>query len=54
MTVVEHLTELRRRLIISLVAVAVAGDDLLHLLPVDHQFLISFYKDSTRRARKHA
>ena len=37
MTVIEHLGELRRRLMISIVAVVVAGDRRLHLRPRDHQ-----------------
>ena len=41
MTVVEHLAELRRRLMISIVAVAVDGGDLLHLRAGDHRLASS-------------
>ena len=37
MTVFEHLGELRRRLVISIVAVVVGGHDRVHLRPRDHQ-----------------
>ena len=47
MTVVEHLTELRSRLIISLVAVAVGATICFIFAPNIISFLIQFYKDST-------
>ena len=47
MTVVEHLAELRRRLIISLAAIAVGGVICFVFAPQIINFLIQFYKDST-------
>lgn len=46
MTVVEHLTELRRRLVISLVAVVVGGAVAFVLAPEIISFLVSFYADA--------
>ena len=47
MTVVEHLTELRTRLMISLVAVAIGATICFIFAPDIISFLIRFYKDST-------
>jgi sec-independent protein translocase protein TatC len=47
MPVVEHLTELRRRLIVSLIAFAVAGTICFVFAPNVISFLVTFYKDST-------
>jgi len=47
MTVVEHLAELRRRLIISLAAIAVGGVICFVFAPQIINFLIQFYKNST-------
>jgi len=47
MTVVEHLAELRQRLIISLIAVALGGVICFVFAPQIINFLIQFYKDST-------
>ena len=46
MTVVEHLEELRTRLMISLVAVAVGATICFIFAPNIISFLIQFYKDS--------
>ena len=46
MTVVEHLAELRRRLIISIVAVVVAGIVVFIFAPEIISFLVTFYKDA--------
>jgi sec-independent protein translocase protein TatC len=50
MTVVEHLTELRSRLIISLIAVAAGATICFVFAPNIISFLIEFYKNSTRDA----
>ena len=50
MTVVEHLTELRTRLIISLCAVAVGATICFIFAPNIISFLVEFYKDSTPKA----
>jgi sec-independent protein translocase protein TatC len=50
MTVVEHLGELRTRLMISLVAVAVGATVCFVFAPNIISFLIQFYKDSTADA----
>ena len=47
MTVVEHLAELRRRLVISLIAIALGGVVCFVFAPQIISFLIEFYKDST-------
>jgi sec-independent protein translocase protein TatC len=47
MTVVEHLAELRRRLVISLIAIALGGVVCFVLAPQIISFLIEFYKNST-------
>ena len=47
MTIVEHLAELRQRLIISLIAVALGGVICFVFAPQIINFLIQFYKDST-------
>jgi sec-independent protein translocase protein TatC len=47
MTVVEHLTELRSRLIVSLIALAVGATICFVLAPDIISFLIRFYRDST-------
>ena len=46
MTVFEHLAELRRRLIISIVAVVVAGTLVFIFAPEIISFLITFYNDA--------
>jgi sec-independent protein translocase protein TatC len=46
MTVVDHLTELRRRLVISLVAVVVGGVVAFALAPEIISFLVGFYRDA--------
>jgi sec-independent protein translocase protein TatC len=51
MTVFEHLGELRRRLIISLVAVLVAGIVVFVFAPDIISFLVTFYKDATSGKR---
>jgi sec-independent protein translocase protein TatC len=50
MTVVEHLTELRSRLIVSLIAVAVGAVICFLLAPRIISFLVEFYRDSTHNA----
>jgi sec-independent protein translocase protein TatC len=47
MTIVEHLGELRRRLVISVVAVAVAGTFVFIVAPEIISWLIRFYNDSS-------
>jgi sec-independent protein translocase protein TatC len=47
MTVFEHLGELRRRLVISIVAVVVAGVVVFILAPNITNFLVTFYRDAT-------
>jgi len=47
MTVVEHLTELRRRLVISLIAIALGGIVCFVFAPQIISFLVEFYKNST-------
>jgi sec-independent protein translocase protein TatC len=49
MTVVEHLSELRRRLVISLIAVAIGATIMFILSPDVISFLVTFYKDATGR-----
>src|SRR5688572_5323397 len=47
MTVVEHLTELRRRIVISLVAVAITAAVAYVFAPDVISWLLDFYKDAT-------
>jgi sec-independent protein translocase protein TatC len=47
MTVFEHLGELRRRLVISIVAVVVAGTIVFIIAPNITNFLVTFYRDAT-------
>jgi sec-independent protein translocase protein TatC len=47
MTVVEHLAELRRRLIISLIAIGLGGVICFVFAPQIISFLVEFYKNST-------
>jgi sec-independent protein translocase protein TatC len=51
MTVFEHLGELRRRLVISIVAVVVAGTVVFILAPEIISFLVTFYRDATKGSR---
>ena len=51
MTVFEHLGELRRRLMISIVAVVVAGTIVFIVAPEITSFLVNFYKDATNGTR---
>jgi sec-independent protein translocase protein TatC len=51
MTVFEHLGELRRRLIISIVAVVVAGTFVFIIAPEIISFLVTFYKHATKGER---
>jgi sec-independent protein translocase protein TatC len=51
MPVVEHLTELRRRLIVSLIAFAVAGTICFIFAPNLISFLVEFYKDATFKGK---
>jgi sec-independent protein translocase protein TatC len=51
MTVFEHLGELRRRLVISIVAVVVAGVVVFILAPNITNFLVTFYRDATNGKR---
>ena len=51
MTVFEHLGELRRRLVISIVAVVVAGVVVFILAPSITRFLVTFYEDATNGKR---
>lgn len=51
MTVFEHLGELRRRLIISIVAVVVAGVVVFIVAPEIISFLVTFYRDATEGSR---
>ena len=50
MTVVEHLAELRRRLVISLVAIALGAVVCFVFAPQIISFLVDFYKNSTAHA----
>ncbi|MEX2099990.1 MAG: twin-arginine translocase subunit TatC [Acidimicrobiia bacterium] len=54
MTVVEHLSELRRRLVISIVAVVIAGIVVFILSPEIISFLVKFYTDATDRGSNNA
>jgi sec-independent protein translocase protein TatC len=51
MTVFEHLGELRRRLVISIVAVVVAGTVVFIIAPDIIEFLVTFYRDATNGKR---
>jgi sec-independent protein translocase protein TatC len=51
MTVFEHLGELRRRLIISIAAVVVAGTVVFIFAPDIISFLVTFYRDATKGSR---
>jgi sec-independent protein translocase protein TatC len=51
MTVFEHLGELRRRLMISIVAVVVAGTIVFIVAPEIIKFLVTFYHDATNGTR---
>jgi sec-independent protein translocase protein TatC len=51
MTVFEHLGELRRRMIISIVAVVVAGTIVFIVAPHIISFLVTFYRDATNGKR---
>jgi sec-independent protein translocase protein TatC len=51
MTVFEHLGELRRRLIICLVAVAVAATFMFVVAPEVISFLVTFYRNATNGSR---
>jgi sec-independent protein translocase protein TatC len=51
MTVFEHLGELRRRLIICIVAVAVAATIVFIVAPEIISFLVTFYKNATNGSR---
>jgi sec-independent protein translocase protein TatC len=51
MTVVEHLSELRRRLVISIIAVVIAATIMFVLSPHVISFLVTFYKDATGRPK---
>jgi sec-independent protein translocase protein TatC len=51
MTVFEHLGELRRRLMISIVAVVVAGTIVFIVAPEITSWLVTFYKDATNGSR---
>jgi sec-independent protein translocase protein TatC len=52
MSVVEHLTELRRRLMISLIAVAIGATICFILAPGIISFLVRFYTDATKGQRQ--
>jgi sec-independent protein translocase protein TatC len=51
MTVFEHLGELRRRLIISITAIVVAGVVVFVFAPNIISFLVTFYEDATKGKR---
>jgi len=51
MTVFEHLGELRRRMIISIVAIVVAGTIVFIIAPEIISFLVTFYHDATNGKR---
>ncbi|MET0422150.1 MAG: twin-arginine translocase subunit TatC [Acidimicrobiia bacterium] len=52
MTVVEHLTELRKRLMISLIAIAIGATICFILAPSIISFLVEFYKTATDGRRQ--
>ncbi len=51
MTVVEHLAELRRRLVISIVAIVVAGTICFIVAPEIIAFLVTYYEEATKGQR---
>jgi sec-independent protein translocase protein TatC len=51
MTVFEHLGELRRRLIVAIVAIVVAGTVVFILAPDIISFLVTFYEEATEGER---
>jgi sec-independent protein translocase protein TatC len=51
MTVVEHLSELRGRLVICIIAVVIAATIMFVLSPHVISFLVTFYKDATGRPK---
>jgi sec-independent protein translocase protein TatC len=51
MTVVEHLSELRRRLVICIIAVVIGGSIMFVLSTDVISFLVTFYKDATGRPK---
>jgi sec-independent protein translocase protein TatC len=51
MTVFEHLGELRRRLIVAIVAIVVAGTVVFVLAPDIISFLVTFYEEATEGER---
>ena len=51
MTVVEHLSELRRRLVICIIAVLITGSIMFVLSTDVISFLVTFYKDATGRPK---
>ncbi|MET0627209.1 MAG: twin-arginine translocase subunit TatC [Acidimicrobiia bacterium] len=52
MTVVEHLTELRKRLMISVIAIAIGATICFILAPEIISFLVEFYKSATNGRRQ--
>ena len=52
MTVVEHLTELRRRIVISLIAVAVTAIACYWFAPDIIRWMLHYYKDATHGKAK--
>jgi len=52
MTVVEHLTELRKRLMISVIAIAIGATICFILAPEIISFLVEFYKNATNGRRQ--
>jgi sec-independent protein translocase protein TatC len=52
MTVVEHLTELRKRLVISIAAIVIGAVICFILAPQIISFLVEFYKDATNGSRQ--
>ena len=51
MTVMEHLAELRRRLVICLIAVVITATIMFFLSPQVISFLVTFYKNATGRPK---
>jgi sec-independent protein translocase protein TatC len=52
MTVVEHLTELRKRLFVSILAIAVGATICFIVAPEIISFLVTFYEDATKGSRQ--